>query len=202
MKYWEKMYMIFIILGVAAYIFFVLYDINCIVFKNKLLYCGFFTGLILLAAATGGIIVTSRKLIVLKSFRVVIFGTFAVLFLLLLMYTLFFALPFKDTYLETEGPHKVCQSGVYALCRHPGVLWFIGFYLFLGLALDLSLLFTAAIILSILDILYVIFQDRWTFVKNFVDYGEYKKITPFLLPNLKSLKRCLQTLKWKEGIIS
>jgi hypothetical protein len=70
----------------------------------------------------------------------------------------------------------------------------MGFYFFLGLALEIPLLLTAACIYSGLNIIYVIFQDRWTFMKTFEDYESYKTDTPFLLPNLKSIKRCLRTL--------
>jgi protein-S-isoprenylcysteine O-methyltransferase Ste14 len=145
--------------------------------------------------ATGGIIITSLDLIQINIVRMGIFGVFTALFFSLLIYTLFFALPFKNTYIETEGSPKVCQSGVYALCRHPGVLWFIGFYAFFGITLQLPLLLIAAVIFSLLNVFYVIFQDNWTFMKIFVNYAEYKKVTPFLIPNNKSIKRCLQTLK-------
>jgi protein-S-isoprenylcysteine O-methyltransferase Ste14 len=162
--------------------------------KNKLLYCCFFVGFFLITVSTVGIIIASWDLIYINVFRMGIFGTFAMFFLSMLIYTLFFALPFKNTYIETKGSNKVNKSGVYALCRHPGVLWFVGFYTFLGLALKIQLLLTAAVVFSLLNILYVIFQDRWTFMKVFEDYDKYKKDTPFLFPNLKSIKRCIQTI--------
>jgi protein-S-isoprenylcysteine O-methyltransferase Ste14 len=196
------MVMFYIILGVVAYLFFFLYDINSIILKNHLLNCCFFAGVFLQISATAGIIFTSMDSIKINLYKTGAFGVFALLFLCLLIYTLFFALPFKDTYVTTGSPPKVCDCGVYALCRHPGVLWLIGFYAFLGLALQTTLMITLAAIFSILDLLYVIFQDRWTFVKYFSNYKEYKTDTPFLLPNLKSIKRCLQTLSWKEGTIS
>ena len=186
--------MIYILWGFMAFFIFFIYDINSVVFKRKVLHGCFFAGFILLIAATAGIIITYRNLIRIDVFRMATFGLFALLFFLLLIYTLFFALPFKSTYIETEESNKAYKSGVYALCRHPGVLWFMGFYVFLGLALDIPLLMTASIIFSLLNILYVIFQDRWTFMKIFDDYDEYKKDTPFLLPNYKSIKRCIQTL--------
>lgn len=186
--------MIYIFCGFVAFLLFFIYDINSIIFKNKLLYGCFFVGSFLIIVATVGIVITYRDLIKIDVFRITIFGILAAFFFLLMIYTLFFALPFKDTYIETEASLKVYQSGVYALCRHPGVLWFMGFYIFLGLALKIPLLLTAAVIFSLLNILYVIFQDRWTFMKIFDDYDEYKKDTPFLIPNLKSIKRCIQTI--------
>lgn len=186
--------MIYIILGFVAFLFFVVYDINSIILKNKLLYCCFFIGFFLITVATVGIIISSWDFIYINTLSMVIFGTFAMIFLFMMIYTLFFALPFKNTYIEKKGYNKVYKSGVYALCRHPGVLWFMGFYSFLGLALKIQLLLTAAVVFSLLNILYVIFQDRWTFMKVFEDYDKYKNDTPFLFPNLKSIKRCIQTL--------
>lgn len=186
--------MIYIILGVSAFLLFIIYDINSIILKNKLLNCCFLVGFLFLILATIGIIITSWDLITINFVNIVIFGTIAEIFFFLLIYTLFFALPFKNTYIETENPPKVCQSGVYALCRHPGVLWFVGFYIFLGLAVTIPLLLIAAAIFSIFNILYVLFQDNWTFINCFEDYDIYKIETPFLLPSKKSIKRCLETL--------
>ena len=189
--------MICILLGFVAFLFFVIYDINSIIFKLKILNGCFFVGIFLITVATVGIIITTRDLINTDVFEMGILEIFAVIFFSLLIYTLFFALPFKNTYIETEGSPKVYQCGVYALCRHPGVLWFIGFYTFLGLALKIPLLLTAAVIFSLLNILYVVFQDRWTFMKVFENYDNYKKDTPFLVPNLKSIKCCLQFYRGK-----
>ena len=54
------------------------------------------------------------------------FSPFWPFFLVLLVYTLFFALPFHDTYIHGTTAPSLCRSGVYALCRHPGVLWLSG----------------------------------------------------------------------------
>ncbi len=186
--------MLYIVMGVAAYLFFVVYDINSILIKNKLLRGSFFAGFILLTGATAGIVVSSRKMIQLDWSRIFVCGTIALLFFLLLIYTLFFALPFQDTYLERDSAPRLYRGGVYALCRHPGVLWFIGFYFALGQALRLPLLLIASAVFSSLNILYVLFQDCWTFRKVFPDYDEYKKETPFLLPNLTSIKCCFRTI--------
>lgn len=186
--------MIYIIIGIFAFLLFVIYDINSIIMKNKHLYCCFFTGFILLIIATMGIVLSSWGLIKVDILRIMLFGIMAVLFLCLMIYTLFFALPFKNTYVDSKASPKVCKAGVYALCRHPGVLWFIGFYTFLGLALKIPLLLTAAVVFSILNILYVIFQDQWTFLRSFEDYDQYKIDTPFLIPNIESIKHCIKTL--------
>jgi protein-S-isoprenylcysteine O-methyltransferase Ste14 len=194
--------MIYIFMGVVAFAFFVVYDINSIIMKNNLLSCCFFSGFCLLSAATAGIVIITWNIGVNDILRVGIFGIIAGIFLLLLLYSLFFALPFHKTYLETDKKAKVQKYGVYALCRHPGVLWFIAFYLFLGLALMSALLLMATAVYGFLNILYVLFQDRWTFPRSFQDYEQYKKETPFLVPNQNSLKSCLATIIWKEGTVN
>ncbi len=186
--------MIYTILGVIAYLFFFAYDINSIILKNKLLNCCFFSGLLLLTAATAGIIISSAEQLRLNIVRTSICGLLAAVFFLLLIYTLFFALPFKDTYFENGAEPKVYRNGVYALCRHPGVLWFIGMYFCMGLTLQLPMFYIASAIFSCLNLIYVIFQDCWTFMKTFPDYKQYKQETPFLLPRISSIQKCFRTI--------
>ena len=119
---------------------------------------------------------------------------FAAAFLVLLIYTLFFALPFEETYVAQEA-HKTYDKKMYALCRHPGVLWFAGFYICLWLAFGTKPLLVMAIWFSLLNFCYVILQDLYTFPKVFSDYGDYQKRVPFLIPNGKSMKRCMDTFK-------
>lgn len=191
--------MIYIFMGIGAFILFVLNDVNSIILKNRILKSSFFTGIILLAAATSGLVVSYRQSIETDFLQVLPYGLLSAVFFLLLIYTLFFAIPFKSTYITAEEAPRVCKRGVYALCRHPGVLWFILFYLFLGLAFMLPLLFTAAAVFSALNILYVLFQDNWTFMKSFTDYEDYKSYTPFLIPNLQSINRCFHTIVRRDS---
>jgi protein-S-isoprenylcysteine O-methyltransferase Ste14 len=71
----------------------------------------------------------------------------------------------------------------------------MGFYFSLWLALSGPLLLIAGILFSLLNLIYIILQDRWIFMEIFPDYGEYKKTTPFLIPNSRSLRRCVQTFR-------
>jgi len=185
----------YILIGTLAFLFFMLYDINSVTVNNKILRGGFFTGCFLLIAATGGIISFTLTGMMWDTARILIFIPLAILFLFLLIYTLFFAIPFEDTYINSSAPPKTCTTGFYALSRHPGVLWFMGFYFSLWLALSGSLLLLAGILFSLLNIFYVILQDRWIFMKIFSDYSEYKKTTPFLIPTYQSFNRCMQTFR-------
>jgi protein-S-isoprenylcysteine O-methyltransferase Ste14 len=189
--------MAYIILGCIGFLCFIFYDFNSIAMKTKLLHGCFFMGVLLVTAATIGIVVSSKNEIGFN-IRMTVFGSVSILFFCLLIYTLFFALPFQNTYIDTKDPPIVCQTGVYALCRHPGVLWFIGFYVFLWLALNIAILLIAAVAFSALNIIYICIQDNWTFIRTFKNYNDYKKETPFLIPNRKSIKRCLQTFSGKE----
>jgi protein-S-isoprenylcysteine O-methyltransferase Ste14 len=132
-----------LVIGCMAFFFFALYDINKVTIDNRILRGGFLLGCILLTASTIGLVYTAlngvdetQESIV----RTFFFGTFALISLVLLIYTLFFAIPFRETYLQSKSQPEVCNVGVYALSRHPGVLWFTGFYFFLWLAFPNPLL--------------------------------------------------------------
>jgi protein-S-isoprenylcysteine O-methyltransferase Ste14 len=186
--------MTYLLTGILAFLFFVIYDINSVTANYKIFRGGFFIGCLLLISATGGVVSSSLKDTMWDT-GTMVFIPLAIVFLFLLVYTLFFAIPFGDTYIKTETAPKTCTTGFYAMSRHPGVLWFIGFYFSLWLALSGSLLLLAGILFSLLNLIYILLQDRWIFMKTFPDYGEYKKTTPFLIPNGRSLKRCVQTFR-------
>ena len=104
----------------------------------------------------------------------------------LLVYTLFFALPAGSSYVSQEQRRPACVSGVYALCRHPGVLWFAGEYLCLWRAAGLP---AAAVALYIgLDVLLVWFEDAKVFPASLSGYEEYRRVTPFLIPSGRSIR--------------
>lgn len=181
--------------GIIVFGLYLLYDVNSVLWNHRVLHASFFAGTILLA----GVTVWQAADAVRAGFfggKSIIWLVFAVVFLILLIYTLFFALPFDDTYLKSDtGKAKVYDGGMYALCRHPGVLWLFLFYLCLGAAFYPSEVLAAGLFYSLLDLLYVVFQDVWTFPKTFEDYEQYKKSTPFLIPNPGSMKKALDT--WK-----
>ena len=110
----------------------------------------------------------------------------AVGFAFLLIRTLFFSFPVEASYARPGERRPVCTGGVYALCRHPGVLWFAGLYLCLwgaaGVPLPAGLTFTA------LNVALVVFEDSVVFPAVLDGYGEYRRTTPFLLPNGDSVR--------------
>lgn len=188
--------MLWILLGCAAFALFFLYDIAGATGRLRGFRIGFAAGCLLLLASTVGLVwqgLHGRR----TGWPVfILFGLLALLFLALLVYTLFFALPFRDTYTGGTASPVLCRNGVYALCRHPGVLWLSGFYLCLYAALGTGALLAAFAAFTLLDIAYVVLQDRWSFPKQFPDYEDYRQSTPFLLPNSRSIRRCVRT--WRR----
>ena len=127
------------------------------------------------------------------------FGIGALFFLGMLIYTLFFALPFEETYCEENKLRAAYTEGVYGLCRHPGVLWFAGAFLcmwgMLG-GLRQGIYFGLMIFWNYL---YIIFQDLWTFPRTFFNYREYQQSTPFLIPNGKSIRVCMKSIRKRSN---
>lgn len=185
-------------LGTISFILYMAYDLEqagAISHRFHKITKSFFTiGSILLVAATLMLFWKSDVLHMEWGRKQILFLILAILFLALLIYTLFFALPFEETYVVQDA-HKTYDKKMYALCRHPGVLWFAGFYFCLWLTLGTKPLLAVAIWFSFLNFCYIILQDCYTFPKIFSDYADYQKRVPFLIPNGKSLKRCLDTFK-------
>ena len=120
-------------------------------------------------------------------------GGFFLLFLLLLLYPLIPARGRSDRQAAEPGKLRLVSSGIYALCRHPGILCFFGLYLCLGLAALPGGLLAHGLAFSLLDLAYAGFQDRVTFPKTFCDYEAYRKKAPFLIPTGDSIRRARQT---------
>lgn len=183
--------MIAIIVGALSYIFFAWYDYAGLRPKSRLSYRYFVLGALLLAAATIYLLSLSdwAQLFSGRLGLKLLEAGAALLFLFLLLYTLFGALP-PQSYISDE-PTLLVEHGVYALCRHPGVWWLGLFYLFAWLFSEQELMLRAGIVFTTLDIVYVYWQDRFIFIKTIAGYEQYQKDTPFLLPNKQSIRRCL-----------
>lgn len=186
-------------MGILGFVFYFIYDINSIYWNNRWLQKFFLAGTCLITLSTAEMLYNQRANFQLGC-AAITGGVAACLFFLLLIYTLFFALPFEETYVAENKERKAYTRGVYGLCRHPGVLWFAGLYGGLALLVGSRQVIILAGVLTALNVLYVVFQDLWTFPKTFSNYEEYKKSTPFLIPNGKSIQYCIRTLHTeKEG---
>jgi protein-S-isoprenylcysteine O-methyltransferase Ste14 len=114
---------------------------------------------------------------------------------LLLIYSLFINLPFRKTYIATGVGDKLVTTGLYALVRHPGVIWLSLVLVSLILVSKSSLLLTATPIFILLDIVLVVVQDKLFFGRMFHGYNNYRRETPMLLPNRKSINAFMNSLK-------
>ena len=102
------------------------------------------------------------------------------------------ALPFSDTYIE-ENIHKVCRTGCYALCRHPGFWVLAGAMVSLALSVMTWHMWIVAIMVNVGNFIYICYQDKVSFPCQFDDYDEYKKEVPFLIFTSQSIKKCIST---------
>lgn len=184
--------------GTIAFILFMVYDLEqagAVSHRFHKIIKFFFTiGFLVLVGTTGSLLWKCNISVTDWTGKTVLALIFSSLFLVMLIYTLFFALPFEETYVAQEA-HRTYDKKMYALCRHPGVLWFAGFYICLWLAFGTKPLLVMAIWFSFLNFCYIVLQDCYTFPRIFFDYVDYQKRVPFLIPNGKSLKRCLDTFK-------
>ena len=191
--------MVSLALGLLGFLAYLLYDVNSVTRKDPWMHRLFAVGSVLLLSATCLDIASACNAGAFRSVRSWLLAGSALIFGCVLLYTLFFSLPFEETYRSQDAARRVYDRGMYALCRHPGVLWFFLFYLCLGLACLPGRLLLHGMIFSLCNLLYVIFQDRWTFPRTFPDYGAYRQTVPFLLPTCRSIRTAWQTRKGAAG---
>lgn len=164
------------IFGLTAFGLFFLYDWNRVFWKKRWMKPFFTVSCLLLLAVGLELLLSAWR----EGSRLWLAP--AVLFLAALIHTLFFALPFDDTYRQDADGHRVCRSGLYGWCRHPGIWWFFGCFLCLGLACRRTEDLLLCLCLSALNLSYAWYQDRFIFIQEFSDYGDYQKSVPFLIP--------------------
>ncbi len=174
-------------LGCLAFALFFLGDINDCWLRTRPLKICFPLGALLLAAATLLMCVKGEGSM---PWPVRLAGAIlAAACLGLMVWALFFSIPAKDAYVEQAAGRSVNDRKLYALCRHPGVLFFVPGYLGLWLCCGLPLY--AAAVYSALNVALIVFEDLVVFPSVLEGYGEYRKSTPFLIPNRDSLHRCM-----------
>lgn len=173
--------------GIAAFGLFIVFDLNRIKWRSALLNLLFPLGGVLLAVSTLLCIIQAAA-----DFRP---GTVSVpgiagalVSLAALIYALFFALPFDDTYRQS-GSLKVVSQGLYGLCRHPGFWPFLLMYVFLWLGFGGRRLLLAALIYPLCNLIYIVIQDKYIFPLYIEGYESYKRSVPFLIPRCRGKQR-------------
>ncbi len=186
--------MIFVVMGCLSFVFFYLFDLVKIYCRGRS--AGFLFGIgfgVLFLATVGAIFTGTEQLFLFGAVKTVFYIS-ALCACLLTLYALFFALPFRKTYVKPEEENGVIDTGMYALCRHPGVIFFFLMYLFLTLATGSVLMFWAMLLWTLMDVVHVWVQDRFIFPQTLKEYEKYQKSTPFLIPTIRSTRRCIATL--------
>ena len=178
--------MIEVLLGTGAFGLYILYDVLAMKGAKRAVLLFVFASAVL-SCSTAALMIKGNLAAKIFEMPVLtcICAAFAVIFLCLLLYALFFALPIKDAY---NGGGTVVATGVYALCRHPAAMFFLGFTLcFLGMMRNWETL-AATAVWNIGEIIYIWIEDKAIFPKTLKGYDTYRETTPFLIPNRTSVK--------------
>ena len=115
--------------------------------------------------------------------------------IMMITFALFINLPFRKTYVDPGVGDKLIKTGLYALVRHPGVYWVALFFFSLVAISKSHLMLIAAPIFVVLNTVLVIMQDKYFFPKMFEGYDEYQQEAPMLVPNRRSIKAFIKSLK-------
>lgn len=159
-------------LSLIAFLLFILHDLNTIKFKKNILGHSHWLGVLILALACIGAIKISLIDESISLTRTMIASSFGLAFILLMVETMVFQSP--------------KQRGIYQMCRHPELIWFVGIYLSIIFAVGSTLIMTLAEFAVLLMIGYSIFREKVIYPILLEDYQEYKKV-PFIIPNKISL---------------
>jgi protein-S-isoprenylcysteine O-methyltransferase Ste14 len=183
----------YILTGAIAFIFLFIFDIYTLknVYVKKRIFgvigLGLFTYSSLMVA------ITSEKLYIPIAIQIIAF-ILLIAAVALLIYSLFLELPFVKTYGKNLHSSDLVDTGTYALCRHPGVLWFGLMFFFFFFVTGAKQLIPAGIIWTSIDVFHVFLQEKLFFPKMFPRYKSYMRDVPMLIPTGKSIKRCIETL--------
>ena len=185
--------MLFIFAGVVGFIALFCFDIASL--KERLFFkrSAFISGYTILAFSIVMVVISPDKIKL--PLTLYITGlVFSAVFFLILIYSIFIEIPYKKTYIQKSRNNVLVKTGTYGLVRHPGVLCYVFFLSGLFLMTGSKTLLFALPVWSTVDIIYIILQEKFIFIKMFgEEYREYQKEVPILIPTLKSIKRCVST---------
>lgn len=179
------------ITGIAAFVLFFINDINDWKLKRKWLSVSFAAGAVLLAVSTVWMCMRGNGDAVLSGVPAAAVWVILAASLAGEVYSLFFSFSCSEAYAGAGGDNvRYPSTGrMYALCRHPGVLFFIIIYA--GLILVTNMPATGGAMMCILNLLLIVFEDIYVFPSVFEAYDKYKQGTPFLIPNMRSIRKCI-----------
>ncbi|MDO4176533.1 MAG: hypothetical protein Q4D99_03530 [Bacillota bacterium] len=185
------------IVGILAFLLCFLHDCNDWKFRKKYLNFCFPLGAAFIAVSSIWMCIPLGVGPVHAVWLRIILGILGIAFAWAEVYSLFFSFNTKDAYIEywDEERRTVNTTRMYALCRHPGVLFFVLLFIILWLCIGMD--FPGMVMLCVLNVLLAAFEDLIVFPKVFRGYEEYKETTPFLVPNCKSISHCIGDFRRK-----
>lgn len=179
-------------LAIAAYMLFFFYDWRTVSRKeNAGSMAVFGAGCVLVVAATLLLLAAQLPQCPWDAASF-IFLALALASAVLMVKALFFSLP-ANTYTAPAQVRGAYTQGMYALCRHPGVLWYCLMYASLAIMLRTPAAIAGCFLLCLGDVAYMIFQDAWSFPRTFCDYDAYRQSVPLFFPTRASLHAALTT---------
>lgn len=184
----------YLVLGSIGFLFLYVFDYNKVKKIHAVFNSFFAIGISIIGYASLSLVIISSPTFSLGFWLTGTFYVFAILAALQMFYALFGALPFNGTYVSGQA-NQTIDTGMYALCRHPGVWGFFFMYLFVFLASGDIIILYACILWTIMDVVHVWIQDTYFFPKTLNGYKRYQQTTPFLLFNKQSLERCFTSFR-------
>jgi len=181
-----------IYLGAFAFFILTLFDVAKLKRLNPLFNGLFAVGVMILIYATAMILFKELPLFKFNAFPMM--WIVSIVGFIEMIYALFFALPFSKTYVKSDKESTLVTTGLYGLCRHPGVWGFFLFYFCAALATGNGTLLIASVVWTLMDVLHVYLQDRLFFVKTLPGYTLYQQTTPFLFFSARMLTKQFSTL--------
>ena len=107
--------------------------------------------------------------------------------------------PTFTLYLTAGRDRRLVTTGMYAVTRHPGVLWFSLLLLSLVLITGSRVLAAATPLWIALDVGHVAWQERQYLVKVYgEEYRRYQAEVPMLLPTASSIRRGVESRRSKK----
>ncbi len=113
----------------------------------------------------------------------------------LIFLSLFVNLPFRKTYITRGVGDRLVTTGMYAIVRHPGVPCAVLLVVSFILISRSWLALVSAPVFLLLDVLLVTMQDRFYFGRMFPGYDDYRRQTPMLIPNARSIRAFVESLR-------
>lgn len=190
------MYIFFVI---CAFLLFILYDLNQVLWKMKFMKFFFLLGTIILILSTLSLIYYHLIKIEFTMLKILV-GFIIILTFSTLLHTLFVILPFKATYYIQYERRLIYKDKLYKLNRHPGVIWFNFTFVFLMILLNSKVIVVYSLVAIVSNIIYVTVQDIYIYPKLFIDYDEYKNEVPFLIPTKESIMNTINSYNDDKNI--